>query len=299
MKRAPLLIAILFAVQVSLSAQNISIGAWNIQWLGNPDKRSGCGVNVRQTSDDIAMYVSSSGVDILALEEIGDTDDSSQERTNDTLDKAFTKLNSSANNDWKYLLFAKRNQSQTTQLTGIAWNEKRVRKVGDPYRIQMTTTGSSDFDRWATAIKFKFDNSKNDVVVIPVHLKANVGSNASVQRRREATALVNALDKVRDRFDDQDIIILGDTNILKNTEAAVTKFESAGFVDLNNNDRSTTVGGNGAPFDRAFVRGDQPEFSILKFDVFKPAETNASEFGIKFSDHYMVRMVVRVMNDDD
>lgn len=298
MKKALLLITTILLVQVSLAAQNISIGAWNIQWLGTPDKRSGCAVNIRQTSDDIAEYISGSGVDILALEEIGDTDSSSQDRTNDTLDRAFDVLNSSNNNEWKYLLFAKRSQSQTTQLTGIAWNEKRVRKVGDPYRLQMTTTGS-DFDRWATAIKFKFDDSKNDVVVIPVHLKANVGGNASVQRRREAIALVNALDKVRERFDDEDIIILGDTNILKNTEAAVTKIKSAGFVDLNNSDRSTTVGGNGAPFDRAFVRGDQPEFSIHNFDVFKPSDANATEFGIKYSDHYMVRIVVRVMNDDD
>lgn len=297
MKKTLLLITTILLLHGSFSAQNISLGAWNIQWLGNPEKRSGCAQNIRQTSDDIAMYIRTSGVDILALEEIGDTDSSPQQRTNGTLDRAFHILNSSNNNEWTYLLFGKRDQSQTTQLTGIAWNQKRVRRIGDPYRLQMTSTGS-DFDRWATAVKFKFDNSKNDIVVIPVHLKANVGGNFAVQRRREANALINALNLVRERFDDEDIIILGDTNILNRSEAAVTRITSAGFVDLNDNDRGTTVGG-AAPFDRVFVRGDQPEFSILNFDVYKLPDAHANEFGLRLSDHYMVRILVRVMNDDD
>lgn len=298
MRRITLLVVIVLATAAfSLAQPNVSIGAWNIQWLGNPDKRSGCGKDVRQTADDIAMYISQSRVDILTLEEIGDTDGSVQTRTNSTLDWVMTILNDTNGNRWKYLLFAKRNQSQTTQLTGVAWNEKTVAQVGSPLRLQMNTTGS-DWDRWATAIKFRFGNNKTDIVLIPVHLKANVGGNFSVQREREAQALMNAMNSVRTHFNDQDIVILGDTNILTNAEGAITKFRNGGFIDLNAADRATVVDGS-APFDRAFTPQNQPEFSIAAQDVFKLDSATRNEFKIKLSDHFMVRFVVRVINDDD
>lgn len=75
MKRTLILIVRLLAARVFAAAQpNIGIGAWNIQWLGNPEQRSGCGKDVRQSAEDLAMYISRSRVDILALEEISDTD---------------------------------------------------------------------------------------------------------------------------------------------------------------------------------------------------------------------------------
>ncbi len=300
MKRIFLLIVVVVSMAVSSAAQpNVSIGAWNIQWLGNADQRSGCGKDVRQTAEDLAMYISRSGVDILALEEIGDTDGNSSSRTNATLDRVMTILNATGGNRWQYLLFAKRNQNQPTQLTGVAWNERKAEKVGNPLRLQMTTSGSNHWDRWATAIKFKLGNNKTDIVVIPVHMKANVGSgNHVLQREREAEALMNAMNSVRTHFNDRDIIIIGDTNILNNAESAATKFRNGGFVDLNAADRSTVVDGS-APFDRAFIPQNQSEFSIAAQDVFTLQGVSKNEFKIKLSDHFMVRFVVRVLNDDD
>ncbi len=299
MKRTILLIVIFLTTAGFSAAQtNVSIGAWNIQWLGSPAQRSGCGKNIRQMPADIADYIAASRVDVLAFEEIGDTDGASQTRTNNTLDSAFAILNETGGNRWKYLLFAKRSQSQTTQLVGVAWNERNVQKVGNPLRLQMTTTNSSDWDRWATAIKFKFGSNKTDIVVIPVHMKANFQGNFSAQREREAQALINAMNSVRTEFNDQDIIVIGDTNILTRTEGAVTKFRNGGFVDLNNDDDATMVEGS-APFDRAFIPQNQSEFSIASQDVFEMAGITKEEFRAKFSDHYMIRFVVRVINDDD
>ncbi len=297
--RRILLVVVIFLTAAGYSAAqpNISIGAWNIQFLGNPGQRSGCGKNVRQTAEDIAGYIAASRVDILALQEISDTDGQASTRTNATLDRAFDILNDSDGNRWRYQLFAKRSQNQTTQLTGVAWNERKVARVGNPFRLQMTTSGG-EWDRWATAVKFKFGNNRTDIVLIPVHMKANFRGNFSAQREREAEALMNAISSVRSHFNDQDIVILGDTNILTRTEGAIAKFRNAGFVDLNNADRTTMAEGS-APFDRAFIPQNQPEFSIAAQDVFEPEGVAKEEFRIKFSDHYMIRFVVRVMNDDD
>ncbi len=288
MKKLVLLIVIfLTTTGFSLAQPNISIGAWNIQWLGSPDQRSGCGKDVRQSAEDIALYISGSRVDILALEEIGDTDGEAQNRTNDTLDRAMNILNSTGGNRWKYLPFGKRNQNQTTQLTGVAWNERKVEKIGNPFRLPLTTTAGNHWDRWATAIKFKLGNNKTDLVVILVHMKANVGSgNHILQRESEAQALMNAVNSVRAHFNDQDIVIIGDTNILNNAEGALTKFRNGGFIDLNNADSSTVADGR-APFDRAFIPQNQTEFSIAAMDVFKMNGVTKNEFRVKFSDHYM------------
>jgi len=197
MKRIVLYVTFCLLTAVFAEAQNnVSIGAWNIQWLGNADQRSGCGKDVNQTAEDIALYISESRVDILALEEIGDTDGSSQARTNRTLDRVMEILNRSDDNDWKYLLFAKRSINATTQMTGIMWNDDKIDKVGDPYRIEfdLPSGGTNFWDRWATAVKFKFGNNKTDIVIIPVHMKANVGSgNHVLQREREAGFLADEL----------------------------------------------------------------------------------------------------------
>src|SRR5262249_31706256 len=135
------------------------------------------------------------------------------------------------------------------------------------YRLEMkppeNTMDDSDydptahyFDRWATAMKFSAAEGKTDFVVIPVHLKANVGGVVKTRKQRnvEAKMLTKASPQVREEFKDFDIIIVGDTNILKNDEPATTTITFAGFNDLNFLDMPTHNGG--APFDRAFVAGD-------------------------------------------
>lgn len=290
---------VLFLLALYCPAQNITIGAWNIQWLGTPENRSACGKNVRQTAHDLAVYVAQSRVDVLALSEISDTNGAGAPYANGTLDLVFARLNDSGANEWKYLLFPKRSPNEQTQLVGIAWNEKTVRKVGDPYRIPMSIPNNvSAWDRWATAIKFSFGSNKTDIVVIPVHMKANYQGNYSVQRDREISYLMPMMDDVRTHFNDRDIVIVGDTNILNKDEPAVTRFVSGGFIDLNNNDRPTTTEG-AAPFDRAFLPQGQSEFSVSQEDVFKWSEISKEEHRVRLSDHYMIRFLVKIMNDDD
>ncbi len=56
------------------STPAITVGTWNIEWLGKPNMRSGVAHDVAQKPDDLAAYIDLSDVDILALEEIDDTE---------------------------------------------------------------------------------------------------------------------------------------------------------------------------------------------------------------------------------
>jgi predicted extracellular nuclease len=299
LKKSVFLISIVLTTAVfSFAQDNVSIGAWNIQWLGNSEQRPGQAKKVEQKPEDLATYIADSKVDVLSMEEISDTDDVKATHTNRILDEVFKQLNKTGGNNWKYLLFPKRNQAATTQLTGIAWNEKEVKKIGEPFRIPLKITDKlfSYWDRWATAIKFQAEDGKTDFVVVPLHLKANTSKNADKQRAGETKFLVNALNLIRKQFKDDDIVFIGDTNFKNKSEAA--NITSAGFVDLNSADKSTVAEGK-APFDRAFIPKKQAEFKNAKQDVFKPTEIKNNDFKINYSDHFMVRFLVQVMADDD
>lgn len=297
----------------------MSVAAWNIEWLGQPQNRSGAGKDVAQSPQDIADYIKASKADVLAIEEVSFNDGDDDNRQNKTLKDACVILNQQTGNQWKHRLFAKRDTNSKDQCTGIAWNEARAKPKntgsGKPFfRLIMTAPANASedsdfnshahyFDRWATAMKFSVEDGKTDVVVIPVHLKANVGGVAKTRKQRnvEAKMLTKGLVKVREEFSDEDIIILGDTNILKNDEPATTTITEAGFNDLNFLDEATHQGG--APFDRAFVSedtmGKNKEFANCEQDVFLHPDFNPSLFKKRLSDHKMIRFSIDILADDD
>ncbi|VTR93347.1 Extracellular nuclease, putative OS=Blastopirellula marina DSM 3645 GN=DSM3645_12526 PE=4 SV=1: Exo_endo_phos [Gemmata massiliana] len=299
----------------------ITVAAWNIEWLGKPHNRSGAGKDVAQSAQDIADYIKASAVDILSVEEVTFDTGTDDNRQNKTLVDACKFLNRLPGQQWEHRLFPKRDEDAKDQCVGLIWNESRVQpqktQGNKPfYRLEMTApqnltddpdfgAGSHYFDRWATAMKFSAGKDKTDVVLIPVHLKANIGGVAKTRRQRnvEAKMLTKALAKVRDAFRDDDIIILGDTNILKNDEPATTTITHAGFNDLNFLDAATHQGG--APFDRAFVaddtnpKGRNKEFAHSAQEVFAHPDFNSQQFKKRLSDHYLIRFSIDVMDDDD
>ena len=303
----------------------LRIGALNIEWLGNSDRRSGTGVGVTQSPKDIAGYIKASGVSILALEEISDDDGVAATLTNKTLDAALAVLNAGDEAKWKYRLFPKHPDAEnpTWQLTGLAWNEAVATPVpgtagsADGYRLKLKvpdgvaagTATKPVFERWATAMKFSAGKGKTDVVVIPVHMKSNrpafPGQDVVTQREVEAKMLLATLADVASQFADEDIIVLGDTNVLKRDEKAVAAFTSAGFVDLNSADLPTYLSGSWQnPFDRAFVpnpagNARAKEFASPRFDVFRHPGMTTAEFRKNVSDHRMIRLTVEVSEDDD
>jgi hypothetical protein len=286
---------------------SLTLGAWNIEHLGRDgDETSG---------DDLADYIITSGVAVLGLEEIYDTDGDDSTRTNSTLDEALQAINDKTGDTWDYRLFPKSEHEaeseQNKQLTGVAWNTARVQLSGNPLLIPVEHGNAPPNDFWRRqpfAVKFTTSNDKTDFVVIPVHMRSNsrrsgqTSSPASL-RASEVRSLLEHLDFVRETFHDDDIVVLGDSNVLRSDERALARFADGGFRDLNSSGMNTWMsnGQRRSPFDRFFVPDDQPEFADAEQDVVLefPRNLSAREFNDEVSDHLMILTTIQLMEDDD
>jgi predicted extracellular nuclease len=293
--------------EAAYAQQQIKVGAWNIQYLGAHNCRPVSTEHTAQRPSDIAKFIIASGVDILGLEEITDDDGQSNTYTNQTLTSVMTKIRETTGDTWDYMLFRKFQEGQgckaiNVQLTGVAWNTRKVKRL-EFKRIPIDTSSLPDgvrvWNRPPVAVKFSLGEGKTDIVFIVVHMKSNVGDDTETTREWEARLLVEQLAFVKDHFADDDIVILGDTNVLGGDEAAVLKFTQSGFTDLNAEDGPTTI--RQESFDRIFTRTAQSEFHMSEQAVFGPGYLNLSlnKFLRRFSDHYMVTAKVKVATDDD
>jgi hypothetical protein len=204
------------------------------------------------------------------------------------------------------------------QHVGIAWRTDRATIVGAPWEVPVGSHpefGLKFFERRANAVKLSFGQGKTDVVFIPVHLKSNRrdadnqdATYTMRQREEELKAFVKFLPELRDQFKDEDIVLLGDTNILDGQDTGKVLTER-GFFDLNGDEQGTTaVWGDGstgyrtAPFDRIFVPANQTEFAKSKLTVHRTATGSDDEIKVfrrKLSDHYLISSVIEVGSDDD
>lgn len=281
----------------------VRLGSWNIQWLGRPDRRGGSA----QDASDLAKYIQASKVDVLALSEVSCNSDDGPLPTNTTLTRAFAQIKESTGQEWKHLLFLKEDATDKDQLCGVAWNTAKVKMVGWPYQVPIRRWGPSAFvwTRHPHAVKFSAGEGKTDFVVIPVHMKSNRGGEeaTSKQRAEEAKTLVRNLGGIQNHFKDDDLVILGDFNMLRCTEMGHARYTQNGFRDLNAADAWTWIKDAmyaAAPFDRIFVPDNQFEFDDCTFKVCKTHHlADEPTFRSRVSDHYLVLTEVRVHVDDD
>jgi predicted extracellular nuclease len=311
----------------------LPIGAWNLQWLGNAK----AGHRKPQAPEDIASLLQQAAVDILALEEISATgQDAHGHARNDTLDAVLAQLNQGGAR-WAYTLFPKRDGARAPQdqWTGLAWNAAAVTPVAGPVRLDARINPAREdairqrldepdantvvWSRWPQAMKFSAGKGLSDFVVVPIHLKSNIGGAATADARAyEAELIVQGLSRLPAALRDDDVIILGDSNLLEADEPAALTLQQAGFKDCNARDIGTHLsfrkGEKRAPFDRIFVKATQPETSGAcpaegkgqgprDFKVFKPQDWQPdignSQFQQRLSDHLLVRTTLCVMKDDD
>jgi hypothetical protein len=300
---------LLFAVVCApaYSQNQITVGAWNIQYLGAPKCRPKATKKKAQSATDIANFIIASGVDILGLEEITDDDGLPNTYTNYTLTRVMEIIEQKTGDAWQYMLFRKFQGSTGckavhVQLTGVAWNTSKATRV-DFRRIPIDTsslpTNISVWNRPPVAVKFSFGQGRTDIVFIVVHMKSNVGNNTATTREWEAKLLMEQLSFIKNLYNDDDIVILGDANVLNAQEAAVREYVESGFTDLNNEDMPTSV--RQEAFDRIFLRAGQPEFNGSQQEVFGPGYLNLStnSFLRRLSDHYMVTTKIAAASDDD
>ncbi|MGN6660059.1 MAG: hypothetical protein ACTHKN_13835 [Achromobacter mucicolens] len=331
---AVLLIGLRTSEAAPLCDQIVQVGAWNIEWLGNAKD----GKRKAQKSEDIAAYIGIAEVDVLALAEISPTSrNASGEYQNDTLDAAFEQLNQSGA-AWKYTLLPKRPGARAyyDQWTGVAWNERRVQKVGGPWRLRATIDSDREkaikakfstrqpdtiiWSRWPHAFKFSAGKGLSDFIVVPVHFKANSGRDAGPvdARKYEVDLLLEALDRGASQVSDGDLVVLGDSNMLSANEPAAAALRAYGMKDCNAGDIGTHLSsgavGQDAPFDRVFLVSSQPEtqascplngeiadpftFTVVRPSAWLPG-MGRGEFRDRLSDHQLVRVGICAIKDDD
>lgn len=305
-------------------AEEITIGAWNIEWLGMPDRRARPGKDNPQKPEDLAEYIHASGVSVLALEEIGVDSDEAPLKSKQ-LDLLMRALKDQYNEPWEYVLFPKTDYPDDTesfvrlgQHVGLAWRTDRATRVGEPWAVPIPKNeefGMKFFERRAHAVKLSFGEGKTDVVFVPVHLKSNRNDEhpgdatyTMRQRAAELQTFVASLESLKAQFQDEDIVLLGDTNILDGQDTAKV-LTQASFRDLNASESGTTaVWGDGstgyrtAPFDRIFVPSQQPEFTLSELKVHrteKGTDDEIKRFRRLLSDHYLVTSSIQVASDDD
>ncbi len=316
-------LSLTFAFFASVAkAEEFRIGAWNIEWLGFPNLRGKPGKDIEQSPVDLAAYIADARLDVLALEEIG-VEKNSAPWTSKPLQQTLDELRAVHGQSWQYLLFPKTSYPKNTedfitrgQHLGIAWRSDRVKLIGEPYSIPVggnETYGDKFWERRANAVKLSFGEGMTDVVFVPVHLKSNRNEAnptdplfTQKQRQAEVKAFVTHLGALKQQFKDEDIVLLGDTNILEPDDETPKILVDAGFMDLNQKNVGTTAawgaGYSSAPFDRIFVPSNQPEFkgSVQKVHTTKNgSDDEIKDFKKRHSDHYLVSCVIEVGNDDD
>lgn len=280
-----------------MNRRYLNVGSWNIEHFGKADDNS-------ENQYAIAEHIELSGVDILALQELYDTSDN--ELRNVHIEEALDLVEEHTGDKWGYEIFPNRSRSDKSQLCGITWNTSKVSKektIQIPVKTKVQYEGKEMllWDRLPHAVKFKTDEGKTDLIAISIHMKSNVGKRHIVMRKRyeEAKTLMDNIDYVENELNDKDIIILGDTNCKSRSEDAIQAFVKSGFEDLNEDDITTYVKGNSAPFDRIFVpRGDERKaFLYSRQYIMRSASPLAHDNYL--SDHYLIKTMVKIRKDDD
>jgi len=295
-------------------ARDLTVGFWNIEWLGKPGNRSGPARGVAQSPDDIADAIIDSKVSLLGLAEIVAPEPGRPIRSRE-LEAVVDVLADRTGQRWEYLLNPGR--SVGDQLTGVLWNSAVLTAMNAsggawqqgrdaawavPVRRGRSAQGSALWHRPPSAIKFSAGKGLTDFVVIVLHMKADYNGDFASHRQQEAQALADALPAVREQFTDADILLIGDTNQIADIEGASKAFAAAGFTDLNPGTARTSWRSGG--MDRAFVPGGRPAFARPTFTVASTAFKRSRglddrEFKRRLSDHFLIITTIGVVPDDD
>ena len=285
----------------------VQIASWNIEHLSSRSEN-------KQSAYALADHIEMAGVEILVLQEIYVTHLKDGERRNEDLDVVCELLHEHLGQEWSYVLLPKRDENRTNQLCGIMWDTTRT-EATDVLRLDMPDKegGYWVWDRTPHAVKFRIQVKRwrkdlsddwqeheetSSIVVIPLHMKAN-GEDERVDAMRraiEARLLVERLDDVKARLEEESLILIGDTNIKDRHEEAAQRFHDYGLRDLNYSDQVTYPYYQGNPFDRVYMARNREEFKYSRQYILQPASTSQHD---KFlSDHFMIKASIKIYLDD-
>lgn len=304
----------------------LQIASWNIEHLSGAPR-----AQRRQSAFALTDHIEMSGIDVIALQEVYVTPEDEEvrlapnqpvittraqtARRNSDLDVVCYLLEEHLEVPWAYYILPNRQAGDKSQLCAVMWNTKRLtlddvkaldvaHRDGDdalwdrkPHLVSFT----SDIRVWRRSSDGEWQQAveKRRLGLVPLHMKSNYGG-VTVNRRvrgKEAITLCEALKALRPEIDPT-LVLIGDTNILNNSEPAIETFVSHDFTDLNNNDSATywSPQYSEAPFDRAFVAANRPEFRYSRQYVLRSSDLTAHDRFL--SDHYMIKISVKDYVDD-
>lgn len=306
----------------------LQVASWNIEHLSGQPR-----AERRQSAYALADHIEMAGIDLLALQEVYLTPSDEEvrlfdnqpviqsrahsDKRNSDLDIVCYLLEEHLDAPWKYVIIPNRQAGDRSQLCAVMWNTQRL-TLGDlrPLTVQHSVDGKSLWDRKPHLLSFKSSievwrrgadgewarqPETRTLSIVPLHMKSNYGGvtvNRQV-RAKEAETLCDAIDAIRggEGFDPS-LIMLGDTNILRNDEPALETFVNRGFIDLNNNDATTywSKDFGESPFDRIFIAPDRPEFKYSRQYVLRSSDLEQHDRFL--SDHYMIKVSVKDYVDD-
>ena len=307
----------------------LQVASWNIEHLSGQPRATR-----RQTVYALADHIEMAGLDLLALQEVYLTPEDEEvrlfdnqpviasrahsARRNSDLDAVCYLLEEHSDAPWKYVILPNRSSGDRSQLCAVMWDTTRL-TLGDIRALDVlhSMDGFSLWDRKPHLLSFQSSiavyrrneagewervTENRGLSIVPLHMKSNYGGvtqNRQV-RTREAATLCDAIDALRaspESFDPS-LIMLGDTNILRNDEPALETFVNRGYKDLNNNDATTYWSRDfgESPFDRIFIPADRREFRYSRQYVLRSSDLELHDRFL--SDHYMIKMSVKDYVDD-
>jgi hypothetical protein len=304
----------------------LQVASWNIEHLSGQPRAAR-----RQSAYALADHIEMSGIDLLALQEIYVTPSSEKvrlapnqpviasrahsARRNSDLDIVCYLLEEHLESRWKYVILPNRAAGDTSQLCAALWNAERlslddIKALDVPHSLEgkslwdrtphlLSFSSSIDVWRRTETGQWKKQKEKRRMSVVPLHMKSNYDGATKNRKVREleAKTLCDAIDAIRADVDPS-LMMLGDTNILRNDEPAIETFVARGFRDLNNNDGTTywSKDYGESPFDRIFVAEDRPEFRYSRQYTLRSSDLLRHDRFL--SDHYMIKVSVEDYVDE-
>ena len=304
----------------------LQIASWNIEHLSGAPR-----AQRRQSAFALTDHIEMSGIDVIALQEVYVTPEDEEvrlapnqpviatraqtARRNSDLDVVCYLLEEHLDAPWAYYILPNRQAGDKSQLCAVMWNTRRL-KLGDVRALDVAHQDGGDalWDRKPHLVSFTSEihvwrrssdgewqqlPEKRRLSLVPLHMKSNYGGvtlNRGV-RGKGAVTLCAAIKAIQTEIDPT-LVLIGDTNILNNSEPAIETFISHDFTDLNNNDSATywSPQYSEAPFDRAFVAANRPEFRYSRQYVLRSSDLTAHDRFL--SDHYMIKISVKDYLDD-
>lgn len=273
-------------IWLNSQAETLRVGTWNIRHFAEAE-------NAGQKTVDVAGYIASSGVQLLALQEIshdGDLESSAL--------RALCKALSKGSASWDYRIFQNRLPKDYAQSCAVMWNRSKFRLKSKPYKLPLKKK-SGEWHYWHRSpytLKFSAGEGRSDFVLLSIHMKAF--AEKKTQRLREFQLLWQGLSALEKRFQDKDILILGDSNFSR-SETTYRKSLSS-WQELNKKGLSTLTKSRfyeSAAFDKIIVPSRQPETARAKFFVHRTLKDYLHRKLL--SDHFLVYTELTILRDDD